>query len=98
MLRRFVIERDLPGVGALSAGELGSAARTSNQALAQVAGIQWQHSYVTADKTYCIYLAEGEAAIRRHAEISGFPASRIIEVEKIIDPVTERHRAMVSDE
>lgn len=58
MLKRYVIERDLPGVGSLSEGELGGAARTSNGALTQVAGIQWQHSYVTADKTFCIYLAD----------------------------------------
>lgn len=91
MLKRYVIERDLPGVGSLSEGELGGAARTSNGALTQVAGIQWQHSYVTADKTFCIYLAEGEDAIRAHARISGFPASRITEVDSIIDPTTERN-------
>jgi hypothetical protein len=52
--------------------------------------IQWVESYVAADKTFCIYLAKDEAIIRKHAEISGFPASKITEVRKMIDPTTER--------
>ncbi|WP_312846173.1 DUF4242 domain-containing protein [Sphingomonas sp. IC081] len=90
MMKRFVIERDLPGVGGMSESELGGAARTSNEALAKVAGVQWEHSYVAADKTFCIYLAENEGQIRRHAELSGFPATRITEVASVIDPTTER--------
>ncbi|MGO4168684.1 DUF4242 domain-containing protein [Novosphingobium sp. YAF33] len=90
MMKRYVIERDLPGVGAMSDAELGGATRTSNAALARIAGIQWEHSYVAGDKTFCIYLAENEDLIRKHAELSGFPASRITEVTAIIDPTTER--------
>lgn len=89
VLKRFVIERDIVGVGAMSENELGGAAATSNAALAQLAPrVQWEHSYVAGDKTFCIYLAEDEEAIHRHAEISGFPASRITPVQGIIDPTT----------
>lgn len=93
MLKRYVIERDIAGVGAMSDRELGDAAKTSNGALAKIDGIQWQHSYVTADKTFCIYLAEDESKIREHARLSGFPATRITEVVGIIDPTTEQERA-----
>lgn len=90
-MKKFVIERDLPGVGAMSQDELSGAAATSNEALAKLAGkVQWQHSYVTANKTFCIYLAEDEAAIRAHSELSGFPASVITEVTEVIDPTTAR--------
>lgn len=95
MLRKYVIEREIPGVGGLSKSELGGAARTSNNALRQLDGIQWQHSYVTGDRTYCIYLAQSEAAIRRHAEISGFPATKITEVTTVIDPASEKDCAKV---
>ena len=53
--------------------------------------VQWQHSYVAADRTFCVYLAEDEAVIRQHAEISGFPATRIVEITKVIDPSTARN-------
>jgi len=89
MMKRYVIERDLPGVGALKDAELGNAAKTSKGALAQIPGVQWEHSYVAGDKTFCIYLAENEDKIRVHAAKSGFPASKITEVGKIIDPTTE---------
>lgn len=90
MLRKFIIEREIAGVGGLGEAELGAAARTSNGALARLDGIQWQHSYVTADKTFCVYLAESEDDIRRHAEISGFPASKITPIRRMIDPTTEK--------
>ena len=93
MLRTFVIERELPGVGGKDPAELGAAAKVSNGALARIEGIQWQHSYVTADKTFCIYLADSEDKIREHARLSGFPASRITEVTGTIDPTTERQCA-----
>ena len=89
-MRYFVIERELPGVGSMTNEDLGGAARTSNAAIALVPGVQWQHSYVAADKTFCVYLAEDEAAIRQHARLSGFPANGISEVFGIIDPATER--------
>ncbi len=88
-LKRYMIERDIVGVGAMSADELCGAARTSNEALARLAPkVQWDHSYVAGDKTFCVYLAEDEDAIRRHAELSGFPASTITPIETIIDPTT----------
>lgn len=88
-LKRYVIERDIVGVGAMSEKELCGAAATSNSALAQLAPkVQWEHSYVAGDKTFCLYLAESEDAIHRHAEISGFPASTITPVQSIIDPTT----------
>lgn len=89
-LKRYVIERDIPSIGSSSAQDLSGAAGTSNAALAKLAPrVQWEHSYVTGDKTFCIYLAEDEAAIREHASISGFPATIITEVTGIIDPTTE---------
>ena len=89
-LKRYVIERDIPNIGAASEQDLSGAAATSNAALAQLAPkVQWEHSYVADNKTFCIYLAESEDAIRKHAEISGFPASVITEVKGIIDPTTE---------
>lgn len=90
-LTRYVIERDIPNIGASSAQDLSGAAATSNSALATLAPrVQWEHSYVAGNKTFCIYLAEDEQAIREHAEISGFPASTITEVTAIIDPTTAR--------
>ena len=88
-MKRYVIERDLPGVGGMSSTDLGGAAKTSNAALAEIPGVQWEHSYVAGDKTFCIYLAENEERIREHAEKSGFPATRITEVVTVIDPTTE---------
>jgi len=88
-LKRFLIERDIPGVGGMSIVELCGAARASNAAIEKLGrSIQWQHSYIAGDKTFCIYLAEGEAVIRKHAELSGIPVTRITEVAQIIDPLT----------
>lgn len=88
-MKKYVIERDVPGIGGSTATELCGAAAKSNEALAQLAGqVQWQHSYVAGDKTFCIYLAESEDAIRKHSELSGFPANTITEVKSVIDPTT----------
>ncbi|MWD30139.1 DUF4242 domain-containing protein [Aquicoccus sp. SCR17] len=88
-MKRYIIERDIPGIGAFSTTELCGAARSSNQALAEIGpGIQWEHSYVAGDKTFCLYLAEDEGAIRRHSELSGIPFSKVTEVSQIIDPLT----------
>ena len=88
-MKRYVIERNLPGVGQMNGKELKGAAETSNGALAKLAGqVQWVHSYVADDKTFCIYLAESEEAVKQHAKMSGFPATRITEVKNIIDPMT----------
>jgi hypothetical protein len=88
-VKRYVIERDLPGVGGLSPEQLKGAAATSNEALAKLNGkAQWLQSFVVEDKTFCIYLAEDEAAVHEHARLSGFPASKVTEVKTIIDPTT----------
>jgi hypothetical protein len=90
-MKKFVIERDIPAVGSLEREQLKQAAATSNKALREIGpDIQWVESFVAADKTFCIYLAKDEEVIRRHAEISGFPATKITEVRKMIDPTTER--------
>lgn len=89
MLKRYVIERDIPAVGSMTRPQLKGAAETSNSALSKLAPkVQWQHSYVAKDKTFCIYLAQDEDAIREHAKLSGFPATKITEVATIIDPIT----------
>jgi hypothetical protein len=88
-MKRYVIERSIPGVGKLNGEQLKGAAATSNEALAKLPGkVQWEHSYVVDDKTFCIYLAENEAAVKDHAQLSGFPANKITEVQTIIDPMT----------
>jgi hypothetical protein len=90
-LRRFVIERDIPKVGSFEREQLRAAAAKSNETLHQLGpDIQWVESFVAADKTFCVYLAKDEAIIRKHAEISGFPATKITEVRTVIDPTTER--------
>ena len=90
-LRRFIIERDIPQIGSADRAALQAAAKKSNEVLAKLApDIQWEHSYVAGDKTFCVYLAKDEAIIRKHAEMSGFPATKITEARKLIDPTTER--------
>jgi hypothetical protein len=89
-LRKFIIERDIPKVGSLEREQLRGAAAKSNQVLNQLApDIQWVESYVADNKTFCVYLAKDEAVIRQHAEMSGFPATTVTEVKKMIDPTTE---------
>ena len=88
-MKRYVIERDLPSMGAMNRAQLKDAAATSNDALAKLAGkVQWDHSYVVDNKTFCIYLAENEAVVREHAKLSGFPATKVTEVKTVIDPLT----------
>jgi hypothetical protein len=88
-LKRYLIERSIPGVGGMSIVELCGAARASNRAIEQIGNdIQWQNSYVAADRTFCVYLAANEEAIRKHAELSGIPVTRIVEIPQIIDPLT----------
>ena len=90
-LRKFIIERDIPKVGSFEREQLRQASAKSNEVLRQLGpDIQWVESFVAADKTFCVYLARDEAIIRKHAEISGFPATKITEVRKMIDPTTER--------
>jgi hypothetical protein len=88
-MKRYIIERDLPGIGALGAAELKEAAAKSNDALARLSGrAQWLESFVAGNKTYCVYLADDESAVHEHARISGFPVSKVTRVERIIDPST----------
>lgn len=90
-MRKFVIERDIPEVGSFEQEKLSGAAKTSNNALDQLApNIQWVHSYVAGDQTFCIYLAKDESYIKKHSELSGFPANRITEIFTMIDPTTSR--------
>ena len=90
-LNKYIIERDIPEVGTLERQQLAEAAAKSNEVLAQLGpDIQWVESYVAADKTFCVYLAKDEDIIRNHAEISGFPATRVTAVRKMIDPTTEK--------
>lgn len=88
-MKRFLIERNIPKAGEMKISELRDAARKSNQVLQDLGpAIQWIESFVADDKLFCVYLAEDEALIHRHAEISGFPANRVIEVRRKIDPTT----------
>ncbi|HRP77121.1 MAG TPA: DUF4242 domain-containing protein [Rhodocyclaceae bacterium] len=88
-MRRYLIERDILGVGSLNAQQLREAAATSNAALSKLTGrAQWVQSYVANDKTYCIYLADDEEAVHEHARLSGFPASKVTAVCGVIDPMT----------
>ena len=90
-MKKYMIERDIPGVGKLTVEELRGAAAASNAALAQLSPrVQWQQSYVSGEKTFCVYLAEDEDVIREHARLSGFPANKITELSKVIDPSTAR--------
>lgn len=90
-MKRFVIERDLPGVGGMSGQQLSEAAAKSNAALNQLGGkVQWIQSYVAGDKTFCVYLADSEADVQEHARISGFPANKVTEISAIIDPTTAK--------
>lgn len=90
-LNKYVIERDIPEVGTLERQQLAEAAAKSNEVLAQLGpDIQWVESYVAADKTFCVYLAKDEDIIQKHAEISGFPATRVTAIRKMIDPTTEK--------
>jgi len=86
---RYVIERNIPGAGSLSAEELQAISQKSCGVLRSMGPqIQWVHSYVTADKIYCVYIAADQQTVREHAGRGGFPADRISEVTSVIDPTT----------
>jgi hypothetical protein len=88
-MRRFVIEREIPGIGKADREALKGAATKSNATLKELGPeIQWVESFVAADKTFCIYLAKDEAAIHEHARRSGFPANKITEIVRLFDPTT----------
>jgi Protein of unknown function (DUF4242) len=90
-LRKFIIEREIPKVGSFEREQLRGAAERSNSVLRQLGpDIQWIESFVADNKTFCVYLAADEQVIRKHAEFSGFPATKITEIRKMIDPTTAR--------
>ena len=89
-MKKYIIERDIPKVGTFECEQLRGASAKSNQTLRQLGpDIQWLESFVAADKTFCVYLAKDEAIIKRHAELSGFPATKITEISTVMDPTTE---------
>jgi hypothetical protein len=86
---KFVIERELPGAGRLTAGELQAISTTSCNVLSELGpSIQWRESYVTDDKIYCIYIAPDAEMVREHARRGAFPANVVAEVREVIDPTT----------
>jgi hypothetical protein len=86
---KYVIERELPGAGELSRDDLRSISEKSCTVLTELGGdVQWVHSYVTADKLYCVYLAPDEGRVREHAQRGGFPATSVSQVHAVIDPTT----------
>ena len=86
---KFVIEREIPGAGKLTAGELKGISQTSCGVLSNMGPqIQWLQSYVTGDKIYCVYIAPNEEMVREHARQGGFPANSVTEVVAVIDPTT----------
>lgn len=88
-MKRYIIERNLPGVGGMNGQQLKEASAVSNAALASLGGkVQWVQSYVVDDKTFCEYLADSESSVHEHAKLSGFPASKVSEVRTIIEPMT----------
>jgi hypothetical protein len=90
-MKRFIIERDIPNIGAAEAVFFRDASKKSNEVLKQLGSdIQWVESFVTGDKIFCVYLATDEDLIRKHSEMSGLPATKIHRIETKIDPTTAR--------
>jgi len=88
-MKKYMIEREIPQVGTLDQEQLRGAAAKSNEVLKQLGpNIQWLESYAAGDKTFCVYMAEDESIIQKHAKLSGFPANKITEIGKMIDPKT----------
>ena len=93
-MKKYVIERPVPGVGSQTRDELHAASARSCRALEELGpDIQWVHSYVTDDKIYCVYIAPNRQMVEEHARKGGFPANRISEVRTIIDPTTAEGKA-----
>jgi hypothetical protein len=89
VMPKFLIERDIPGAGKLSAAEMRAISQKSCSVLQGLGPqIQWVQSYVTGDKVYCVYIAPNEGMVREHARQGGFPANRVSEITSIIDPTT----------
>jgi hypothetical protein len=93
VMKKYMIEREIPQVGTLEGEKLRQAAAKSNQVLRELGpDIQWSESFLAADRMFCVYLAEDESLIHRHAELSGFPATKVTEIGKTIDPTTGAQR------
>ena len=91
---RYVIERELPGAGKLTAEQLQGISQTSCNVLSKLgSSIQWVQSYVTDDMIYCVYIAPNAEIVREHAKLGGFPANKVSEVRETIDPTTAEMRA-----
>jgi len=88
-MHQFIIERSVPGLGKLPQAELQSMAARSNGVLQGLGtGVQWLHSYVTADRMYCVYRADSEELVREHARRGGFPADAVVRVQGVLDPLS----------
>jgi Nickel responsive protein SCO4226-like len=88
-MKRYMIERDIPGVARLNHMQLKTIAAKSNDVLGGLSGkVQWVQSFVAADKTFCVYLAESEALVLEHARLGGFPVTKLTEVPTVISPMT----------
>ena len=88
-MKRYLIERHIPGVGNLSQAQFKQLAATSNAAVAKLSGtVQWVQSYIAADNTFCVYLAESEERVREHSRLAGFPITKVNETVTTIDPLT----------
>ncbi|MGA7909613.1 MAG: DUF4242 domain-containing protein [Candidatus Sulfotelmatobacter sp.] len=91
---KYLIEREIPGAGKLTAEQLQAVSQTSCGVLQKLGPqIQWLQSYVTGDKIYCVYIAPNEEMVREHARQGGFPANRVSEIKTIIDPTTAEKRS-----
>ncbi|MDZ7733011.1 MAG: DUF4242 domain-containing protein [Acidimicrobiia bacterium] len=97
-MERYVIERDIEGIGEASPAELQEGSQRSCDAIETLfPRVQWEQSFVTADKIYCVYLAEDETAITEHATLAGFPASRVSRVAAVTDPTSAGPRHQAAD-
>lgn len=97
-MKRYLIKRDIPNVGSLTAAQLRDLAATSNNALAKLSGkVQWVQPFIAADRTFCVYLAESEALVREHSRLAGFPITRVTEVPTIIGPMTAYERVQLTE-
>jgi hypothetical protein len=85
---KYVIEREIPGAGTWSQEQIKEVAAKSNEVLDGLPGVQWQESYVTDDKLYCVYVAPDQESVLEHARRGGFPANRVSEVKQMIDPTS----------
>ena len=90
---KFLIEREIPGAGSLSAADLQAVSQKSCSVLRSLPHVQWLESYVTDNKIYCVYIAPNEEMVREHARQGGFPANSVAQVRRVIDPTTAESAA-----